>query len=41
MKNWRSLTNTSLYFENRESYDSYDGRLIGTRMRSIEWCHFQ
>ena len=32
----------SPYFENGTRYGhSYNGRRIGTRMRSIEWCHFQ
>jgi len=37
------LTNRpiSFYFENGTKYDhSCNGRRIGTRMRSIEWCHF-
>ena len=34
--------NISLYFENDKRYGhSYNKRRIGTRMRSIEWCHFQ
>jgi len=42
MKNWRLSTNISFYFENGTGYGhSYTGRRIGTRMRSIEWCHFQ
>jgi len=45
MKNWRFLTNISLYFvtgrpTTRHGH-SYNGRRIGTRMRSIEWRHFQ
>jgi len=36
------LTNISHYFENGKRYGhSYNGRRIGTRMRSIEWCHLQ
>ena len=36
------FANISLYFEigTRCGY-SYNGRRIGTRMRSVEWCHFQ
>jgi len=35
-------TNISLYVENGTRYgQSYNARRIGTRMRSIEWCHFQ
>jgi len=34
-------TNISLYFENGTRYVHYNGRRIGTPMRSIEWCHFQ
>jgi len=35
-------TNKSLYFANDTRYrHSYYGRRIGTRMRSIKWCHFQ
>jgi len=31
-----------LYFENGTRYGcSYNGRRIWTRMRSVEWCHFQ
>ena len=42
MKNWRFSTNISLYFENGERYGhSCNRRRIGTRTRSIEWCHFQ
>jgi len=44
MTNWRFSTNRpiSLYFENGTRYGlSYNGRRIGTRMRSIKWCHFQ
>jgi len=42
MKNWRFSTNISVYFENAKRYGhSYNGRRIGTCMRSIEWCHFQ
>jgi len=39
---WLFSNNISLYFENGRRYDhSYNGRRIGTRMRSIEWCHYQ
>jgi len=32
----------SRYFENGIRYDdSSNGRRIGTRMPSIQWCHFQ
>jgi len=42
MKHWRFSTNISLYFENGTRYGhSYNGRRIGTRTQSIEWCHFQ
>ena len=42
MNNWRFSTNISLYFENgTRNGHSYNGRRIGTRMRSIKWCHFQ
>jgi len=42
MKHWRFSTNTSFYFENDTIYDhSYNGRQIGTGMRSIELCHSQ
>jgi len=35
-------TNTSLYLGNDAGHGhSYYGMLIGTRMASIEWCHFQ
>ena len=35
-------TYISLYFDNCTTYGySYNGRWTGTRMRSIEWCHFQ
>ena len=35
-------TNKSLYFADNTTYrHSYYGRRIGTRMRSIKWCHFQ
>jgi len=37
IKNWRFVTNISLYFENGTKYGhSYNGRQIITRMRSIE-----
>ena len=44
MKNWRFLTNIyiSLYFKNCARYvHSYNGRRLGTRTRSMEWCHLQ
>jgi len=42
MKNRRFSTDISLYFENDRIYGySYNGSRIGTRMRSIEWYHFQ
>jgi len=42
IKNWRFLTNVSLYFENDTRYgNSHTGKRIGTCMRSIKWCHFQ
>jgi len=42
VKNWRFSTNISLYFKNGTRYGhSYSGRRIGTRLQSIEWCHFQ
>jgi len=38
----RFSTNKSLYFANDTRYrHSNHGRWIGTRMRSIKWCHFQ
>ena len=38
----RFSTNKSLYFAKDARYrHSYYGRRIGTRMRSIKWCHFQ
>jgi len=38
----RFSTNKSLYLANDTRYrHSYYGRRIGTRTRSIEWCHFQ
>jgi len=38
----RFSTNKSLYLANDTRYrHSYYGRRIGTRMRSIRWCHFQ
>jgi len=38
----RFSTNKSLYLANDTSYrHSYYGTRIGTRMRSIKWCHFQ
>ena len=37
MKNWRFSTNILLYFENSTRYGrGYNGRRIGTRMRSID-----
>jgi len=37
----RFSTNKSLYLANDTKYrHSYCGRRIGTRMRSIKWCHF-
>ena len=40
--NSRFSTNKSLYLANDTKYrHSYYGRRIGTRMRSIKWCHFQ
>ena len=42
IKNSRFSTNKSLYFANDTKYrHSYYGKRIGTRMRSIKWCHFQ
>jgi len=38
----RFSINKSLYLANDTRYrHSYYGRRIGTRMRSIKWCHFQ
>jgi len=38
----RFSTNKWLYLANDTKYrHSYYGRRIGTRMRSIKWCHFQ
>jgi len=38
----RFFTNKSLYLANDTRYrHSYYGRRIGTRMRSIKWCHSQ
>jgi len=38
----RFWTNNSLYLANDTRYrHSYYGRRIGTRIRSIKWCHFQ
>jgi len=38
----RFSTNKSLYLANGAIYrHSYYGRWIGTRIRSIKWCHFQ
>jgi len=35
-------TNIALYFENGTRYGhNYTERRIGTRMRSIKWCHFR
>jgi len=42
MKYWHFLTNISLYFASDTVYGhNYNGRRIGTLMRSIEWCRFQ
>jgi len=42
MKNLRFSASSSLYFEDDTGYGRrYNRRRIGTRMRSIEWCHFQ
>jgi len=40
--NWRFSATISLNFENgkRCGY-SYNGKRIGSRMRSVEWCHFE
>jgi len=39
MTNWRFTTNISLYFENGTRFGhSYNGRRIGTRTPSSEWC---
>jgi len=36
------VTNKSLFLANDAWYrHSYYGRRMGTRMRSIRWCHFQ
>jgi len=43
MKNRRFSTDISLYVENDTRYGhrgSYNRSRIGTRMRSVEWCHF-
>ena len=38
----RFWTNNSLYVANDTRYrHSYYRKLIGTRMRSVKWCHFQ
>jgi len=38
----RFLTNISLYFGNvTKCGHSYNGRWLGNRMRSVEWCQFQ
>ena len=40
IKNSQFSTNKSLYLANSTRYrHSYYGRRIGTRMRSIKWCH--
>jgi len=42
IKNSQFSTNKSLYLANdTKCRHSYYGRWIGTRMRSIKWCHFQ
>jgi len=42
MKKLAFATNISLYFENDARYgNSYDARRIRSRMRPIEWCHYQ
>jgi len=42
MNNLAFANNDSLYFENSTRYGhSYNGRRLGTRVRSIQWCHFQ
>ena len=42
IKNSGFSNNISLYSENGTRYGhSYNGRRIGTRMRSIDWCHLQ
>ena len=42
MKISRFSTNKSLYLANDTRYrHSYHWKQIGTRMRSIKWCHFQ
>jgi len=42
MKNWRFSTKLSLYHENGIRHGhSYKEKRIGTRLRSIKWCHFQ
>jgi len=39
---WKGfLTDISLYFGNDTYMASCNGRRIGTRMRYIEWYHFQ
>jgi len=40
-KKSRCSNNKSLYLANDTYRHSYYGRRIGTRMRSIKWCHFQ
>jgi len=38
----KEVEKMALYFENGTRCGrSYNGRRTGTRMRSIEWCHFQ
>jgi len=42
LKNCRFSTNVLLNFENGTRYGrNYNGRRIRTRVRSIDWCHFQ
>ena len=42
MRRSRFSTSISLYLQNDTRYrHNYNGRRIGSRMRSIEWCHFQ
>jgi len=42
MKKTRLSTNLSLHLVNDTRYDHiYSGKRIKTRIRSIDWCHFQ